>query len=356
MRPHPFSAARTVLHKGTVLMLFVASVLIGAACISEGRRSAPNGQVPQRDPLKLVQTIPLPDVAGRIDHLSCDVRNRRLFVAALGNNTLEVIDLKAGRRAHTIRGLQEPQGVAYMAVQERIYVANGRSDGVDIFDGNTYDKIGTVKVGEDCDNLRIDPDRGDIVVGYGKGGLAFIQASTKGGAVVHQIPLMGHPESFQIDPKGQTVYVNVPSVQGVQVCKTDQQKPTALWPVLDASANFPMALDAEHRLLFVGCREPARLCVFDTDEGKMKASVRTVEDADDIFYDSALRRVYVIGGGGAVDVLEYMRRHSLRKLATVPTAAGARTGLFVPALHRLYVAVPHRGSQQAEIRVYETEP
>src|SRR5258708_14474518 len=74
-------------------------------------------------PLKLEQTIPLADVQGRIDHLSLDVAGQRLFVSALGNDTVEVVDLKAGKRAHTISGLKEPQGALYVADKNRLVVA-----------------------------------------------------------------------------------------------------------------------------------------------------------------------------------------------------------------------------------------
>src|SRR5258706_14599533 len=80
--------------------------------------------------LRLEKTIELPEVQGRIDHLSVDVNGQRLFVSALGNNTVEVIDLKVGKRLKTIRGLQEPQGVLYVPAADRLYVANAKDGSV----------------------------------------------------------------------------------------------------------------------------------------------------------------------------------------------------------------------------------
>ena len=88
-------------------------------------------------PLRLEKTIELPEVQGRIDHLSVDVKGQRLFVSALGNNTVEVIDIKAGKRLRTISGLQEPQGVLFVPAIDRLYVANAKDGSVRIFDGSS---------------------------------------------------------------------------------------------------------------------------------------------------------------------------------------------------------------------------
>src|SRR5215475_9789421 len=104
-----------------LVMLFAAGALASA----------------QAPPLNLEKTIELPDVQGRIDHMSVDVKGQRLFVSALGNNTVEVIDIKAGKRVKTISGLAEPQGVLYIAATDRLYVANGKDGSVRIFDGTS---------------------------------------------------------------------------------------------------------------------------------------------------------------------------------------------------------------------------
>jgi hypothetical protein len=125
------------------------------------------------------------------------------------------------------------------------------------------------------------------------------------------------------------------------------------WPVAAARDNYPMALDEAHHRVFVGCRDPARVLVYDTRSGRMTGSFAVVGDTDDLFYDSERARLYVSGGQGSLDAFE--ERHAgggFVRLAHVPTGPGARTSLFVPAQARLYVAVPHRGAQRAEIRVY----
>ena len=303
------------------------------------------------DKLSLVQTIPLPGVEGRIDHLGVDVAGQRLFVSALGNNTLEVLDLRAGKRLTSITGLREPQGVYYVPGVNRIFVANGDDGTCRIFDGASYKQIDTVALSSDADNVRYEAVQNQIYVGYGDGALGVLNAAT--GRKIADIPLRGHPESFRLETSGPRIFVNIPTADHtIAVIDRLKRAVVATW-TLEAQANFPMTLDeADHRLLVV-TRRPARLVAIDTGSGKTTASVPTVGDADDAFYDSARKRVYVSGGEGFIDVLDRTDPDHFRPAGRIPTASGARTSLFVPELNRLYVAVPHRGNQQAEIRVYE---
>src|SRR5690348_1853511 len=117
------------------------------------------------------KTVPLPQVEGRIDHMALDVAGQRLFVAALGNNTLEVIDVRNARHVRTIPGLHEPQGVAYAPATNRIYVANRADGSLHIYDGNSFALVKIVAYGRDADNVRYEPEARHLWVGYGEGGL-----------------------------------------------------------------------------------------------------------------------------------------------------------------------------------------
>lgn len=306
------------------------------------------------DPLRLVNTIPLTGVQGRIDHMAVDVAGHRLFVAALGNNTLEVVDIAAGKRIHTITGLHEPQGIAYVPDRNRIYVANGEDGTLKVYDGSSYALVGAVDFGSDADNVRYDAAARQIYVGYGEGSLGIVDEMT--GKRTADIPLSGHPESFQLEQSSPRIFVNVPTAGHVAIVDRHGRSVTGKWPLPGNQANFPMALDEAGRTLFVGCRRPAHVAVFDTGSGKLAATVPCVGDTDDLFYDAALQRLYVSGGEGFLSVIARDNRGSYRPLAKIPTATGARTSLFVPQLKRLYLAVPHRGAQHAEIRIYETQP
>jgi DNA-binding beta-propeller fold protein YncE len=305
------------------------------------------------DPLTLVRTIELPGVDGRIDHLAVDSSTQRLYVAALGNNTVEVLDLNAGTHLRSLSGFHEPQGIAVAADSRSVAVANGQGDGVQLVSAEDYQPRAAVRLGDDADNVRYDGEAKRLYVGFGGGALAAIDPA--GGKVLGQVKLAGHPESFQLARGGTQVFVNVPTANHIAVIDRASMKVTATWPVVTARSNYPMALDEANHRLFVGCRRPAKVLVFDTTSGKELASFDIVGDTDDLFYDSARKRLYISGGEGYIDVVQDEGGNKLTRLARVATASGARTSLFVADQSRLYLAVPHRGSQKAEIRIYQAQ-
>lgn len=311
---------------------------------------APGAARPQPvQPLELVTAIRLPDVRGRIDHMDIDLDGGRLFVAALGNDSLEVIDLRAGKRSMRLEHLAEPQGVAYVADAKRLFVANGRSGRIDIFSGSALAAAGHVDGLDDADNLRYDAATGRLYAGYARA-IAVIDPATA--RRLREIALAGHPESFRLESKGSRIFVNVPSAGQIAVVDRNNGTLLATWALAGHPANFPMALDEADRRLFVATRRPAALFVYDIDTGRQVASVPIGGDADDLFFDAKRKRVYAICGQGMVDVVQ--QRDPDRYLATarVTTAPGARTGLFAASRDALYVAVPARDASAAEIRVY----
>jgi hypothetical protein len=300
--------------------------------------------------LVLEKEIALPGVEGRIDHFSVDVANQCLFVAALENGSVEILDIRRGERAAEIRGLEEPQGVYYDFKTSGLYVATGGDGKLRIYDGKSLTVQETLEFGGDADNVRYDEQTGNIWVGYGSGGIAIANAA---GQNVGSVALDTHPESFQFEPNGDRVYVNVPRQFGIIVVDRKKRAVVAKWTLRGRFGNYPMALDDTNKRLFVGCRLPAKLVVLDTISGRIVASLSTIGDADDIFYDGSRRVIYVIGGEGAVEVFHQRDPDHYEPDGRTTTAPGARTGLFVPALNRLFVAVPHRGLQSARVLVYQ---
>jgi hypothetical protein len=304
------------------------------------------------EPLFLEKQIALPGVEGRIDHFSVDIPNQRLFVAALENGSVEILDIRRGERTAEIKGLGEPQGVYYDSKTGRLYVATGGDGKLRIYDEKSLTVQETLGFGGDADNVRYDEQTGDIWVGYGNGGIAIANAT---GQNVGSVALGTHPESFQFEPNGDRVYVNVPGQFGIAIVDRKKRAVVAKWGLEGRFGNYPMALDDTNKRLFVGCRLPAKLVVLDTASGRIVSSLSTIGDTDDIFYDAGRRLVYVIGGEGAVEVLRQRDPDHYEPDGRITTAPGARTGLFVPALNRLFVAVPHRGLQSARVLVYEAK-
>jgi len=313
-----------------------------------------NLEAEEAGPLRLIQTIPLRNVEGRIDHMAVDLKGERLFIAALGNNTVEIVDLRAGKHMGTITGLHEPQGVGFVPEFNKIFIANAQSGTCEVFDGSSFKRIKSIKLSDDADNIRYDAAARRVYVGYGSGGLGIVDAAT--GDQLGEIKLDGHPESFQLEKSGPRIFVNIPTSQKIAVVDREKRAAVTAWPVGGAMANFPMAFDETHHRLFVGFRKPAKLVVYDTESGKVIANLDSPGDADDIFYDGTRQRIYISGGEGFIGIIQQQDADHYKSLTKIPTASGARTSLFVPELGRLYLAVPHRGTQRTEIRVYEAQP
>jgi DNA-binding beta-propeller fold protein YncE len=315
--------------------------LVGSAAIMVAAMTEP--------PLTLEGKLDLPDVQGRIDHLSIDLKTNRLFMAALGNDTVEVIDVHAGRRVHTIRGLAEPQGLLFVPSTNRLFVANGKDGTVRLFDGTTLAPLQTIALGDDADNVRFDARSGRVWVGYGDGALAALDPD---GKKVADIPVGRHPESFQLEQNGTRIFVNVPDARKIAVVDRGKGTVVANWKTGDASDNFPMTLDERDKRLFVVCRQPARVLALNTDDGAIVASMTTVGDADDVFYDAAARRIYVSGGDGAIVAYRQDDPDHYTDVGRFETVKGARTSFFSPDLRRLFLAVRRQGAAAAGVWTY----
>ena len=307
-------------------------------------RSAEDG------PLELTATIELPTVRGRIDHLGIDRARGRLFVAALRNDTVEIIDLKASLRRRSLHGFVDPQSAVYVPSIDRLFVSNGRGGRIDIIDGATLSRVKVIEGMHDADNIRVDVAAGRLYVGFGKGALRALDLST--GETVAEIPLSGHPESFQLEANGTRIFVNVPDANHVAVVDREKRAVVGTWPIGDAEANFAMALDEPGRRLFVATRLPSLLLVYDIDAGRIVAQLPIGKDADDLFFDPARKRLYVICGEGRIDIVRQADPDHYSIEGSVSTAPRARTGLFVPEDGRIYVAVPAGVDALASIRSY----
>jgi DNA-binding beta-propeller fold protein YncE len=328
--------------------VFVRAILMIAMAMLPAVAKAQTAGVP----LVLETKIPLGQVSGRIDHLAIDTKHQRLFVAELGNNSLAVVDLAAGKVLRRIAGLSEPQGVAYVPFADSVYVANAGDGSVRVLRGEDLAPIGHIELGDDADNVRVDTAHNRVLVGYGKGALAVIDPATRTKAA--DIRLRGHPEGFQIDETGTQVFVNVPDAREIEIVDLAAGSVRSL-PTQGAASNFPMAIDGEAHRVLVVFRSPPTLMALSTQDGRVAAKLETGGDADDVFVDARRRRVYVSCGEGVVDVLE-QGEAGYRHLARVPTVSGARTSLFVPEFDRLFVAVRPRSNEPAAIWVFRPAP
>ena len=305
-----------------------AALLLGVPACSQAQPTDP------RSPLVLERTIALPDTKGRIDHLAIDLADHRLFVAEIANGTVDEVDLTSGKVIGRIAGLPEPQGVAWLTAEHELVVACGNGS-VRFYSADRHE-LARIELGDDADNVRVDPRNGHVIVGYGKGALVTIDPSIH--KVIAKLALPGHPEGFRLS--GSRAYINVPDDGSVIAADIDQGRQLARWPTGLHRLNFPLALDPSGKSLIIAYRLPAALATIDTATGRTISLWSACGDADDLFL--AASHILLVCGTGHVDVVA-----EDGKSQRVPTAEGARTGLYVPELNTLFVAVPVRGHPAA---------
>jgi hypothetical protein len=222
-----------------------------------------------------------------------------------------------------------------------------------LFQGPDLTPAGRIDIGDDADNMRVDPKSNRVWVGYGSGALGVIDTLSR--RWIASVELRGHPESLQFDEPSGHILVNVPDAHEIAIVDAGGEKQIASWPLRGLSGNFPMAIDAVRQQVLVAFRSPPKLGIFALPAGQLKSVVGTCEDADDVFVDAQRARVYISCGAGFVDVLAATPNGYVRA-AQVATAIGARTALFVPELDRLFVAVRASGAEPAAIWVFRPGP
>lgn len=298
--------------------------------------------------LTLDAKIPLGEIRGRLDHLALDVSRQRLYIAELGNDSLGIVDLRAGRTLRTVTGLHEPQGVGYVPSTDTIWVTSGGDGTLHLFRGENGEADGVLPLGDDADNLRVDPGARRVYVGYGSGAIAIFDALTR--KKVADAGLKAHPEGFQLDTSSMHLYVNVPDARQIAIIDLAVERQSDEWAATGAAAaNFPLALDPAGQRVIVGYRSPSTLVVYAMRTGKELSRIPLCGDVDDIAWVAARHSAYVSCGEGVIDVIDLSGNHA-RRVGQVPTEKGARTLLYSPDLDRVYVAV--RATEQAAAAIW----
>lgn len=329
----------------------------GSASAGEAQTAAASGSATAPDSaassaaLRALEPIALPDVSGRIDHLAVDLAGRRLFVAALGNDTVEVLSVDGRVVLQTLRGVDEPQGIVWLPTRGELWVTSGGRGTCVAFGGDPLTEVARVELGSDADNLRATTDGTRLFAGCGDGAVVAIDVAAR--REVGRCALPAHPESLQLEREGGRLFVNVPGAHAIAAVGQATLSVRASWTPGAGSSNFPMALDEGRGRLYVGLRRPASLALLDAGSGDVVATLDAVGDVDDLFLDEARSRLYAVGGEGFVDVFAPLDAGVPARTGRVRSASGARTGLFVPEWDRLFVAAPRLGGESARVLVFE---
>jgi DNA-binding beta-propeller fold protein YncE len=306
------------------------------------------------DELTLVQTISLKGKAGGLDHVAIDAKRQRLFLANKANNTLDIIDLKAGKLLEQKANQTSIQGVVYAPEVDRIFVGLGTNGLCNAFSGATYKILKTIKFKDDADNVGYNPRTGLVYVAHAENSLGVIDANTF--ALKADIKLPAPCEGFVMEINRPRLYLNIPSPSQLAVIDTQKNEVVKSYPLKKAADGHQLALDEANKRVYIGCRKPPMLVIVDTESGMETAGVPIPSSADDVYLDAARKRLYVGCGEGFVVVFKQTEPDKLEMLEKIATAKGAKTFVFSAETQTLYLAVPRQpGMEGPEIRVYRAK-
>ena len=313
-------------------------------------------------PLKRIITTPMPGFTGDFDHFGLDRKGDRLFLAAEEHKTVEVFDLRTGKRIHSIEGFGQPLMMVYLPESNHLVVTDGGDSAVHLVDCKKYKIIKTIKLGQGVDHGVLNPVNRYYYVesGGGVNGPTHVLSiiDTKSFKQVGDVAgLPGNSnEGMVIDRAGKKLYVNLTGTDEVGVVDLDTGRLVAKWVLPDAHVAHAIVLDEPDHRVFIATRQPSQFMVFDTDTGKLVTSLPCVGVNSDMSFDVSRKRIYVTGSETA-SVFQQRDADHYEHLAEVPTAYRAKSSIFVPDLKRLYVAVSGKGKPDAklELQVYEVQ-
>jgi hypothetical protein len=303
--------------------------------------------------LELVRTIDLKGKPGALDHVALDAKRDRLFLANKANNTLDVIDLKAGTLVKQKTSQTGIQGIAYAADIDKIFVGLG-SGLFNVFDGESYKIVKTLRFKDDADNVRYIPATHLAYVAHAEKMLGVIDASTYD--LKADIKLPDTAEGFEKEARRPRMYVNIPGANLVAVIDTDKNEVTHTYPTTMATGGHPLALDEASRRIYVGCHKKPMVLILDTESGKEISGVDIAGGVDDIWLDARRKRLFASCGDGGLVVLKVVDADHLEPVESIETPKGSRTCFYAPETGRLFLAVPRQeGKDGPSIQIYQVK-
>jgi DNA-binding beta-propeller fold protein YncE len=352
-RPIPQTGGRTLEIPSRFCFCVFAAALLSTLALAQ-----------TREKLRLIQTIPLPGVTGRLDHMDVDVKGQRLFVAGLEKGSVEVVDLATNQWKRSIPGFRKPQGIAYIASLNKLFVASGDDATLRVFRADTLDLLDSIQLKTGPNRVAYDPRTKLLYVGYGgddagkeQGEIGVIDA--QGDKHVDDIHVSAHPAELLLDRSGDTLYVFVSLKKEIEVIDTRSRKVKSTFPVSSQRPGDAAFDDSTHRLL-LGTRIPANMIAMDSQTGKEVAKLPTAEGMDGVYFDAKRKRIYISGGraadAGFVSIYQQLDPDHYETIAKISTRPGAGTSFFSPELDRYYVAAPSSDKQTAAILVFEPQP
>jgi DNA-binding beta-propeller fold protein YncE len=317
----------------------------------------------QKEPLKLLQSIPLPALHdGDFDHFAVDLAGNRLFLTAEKNAAVEVFDLRTNKLIHTLTDIEEPHSMLYRTDLKKLFVIDGGAAEVKIYQGDTYKRLGAVKLLDDADSMAYDSSTKYLyVVNGGKGAkTAYSMISvvdTTSDKKLADIKIDSDSvEALALEKSGPRMFVNITGKNAVGVLDREKHTVIATWPIgEEGKHNVAMAFDEAGHRLFISTNNPEKLIVLNSDSGKIITSLPCGHMVDDMAYDVKSKRIYLTGSD-FIDVFQQKDADHYELVGQIPSAFRAKTAILVPELNRYYLAVPRHEDKVAEVRVFEVQP
>ena len=318
----------------------------------------------EKAPLRLSQTIMVPGVKRQWDHFGVDLKGNRLFVTSEEDPAVEVFDLKTNKPLKTLTDFKEPHNVIPFPEMKKIYVVDGEASEIKILDYDSYKLIGHVALTIDSDPVAYDPATKLLyVVNGGREAktptclISVVDTATDKKLADMKLET-NRLESMAMEKSGSRLFVNMTGINTIGVVDREKRAVVQTWPVTAGKDNVPLQYDEATHRLFLATRKPSKFVAVNADTGKEVTSLDVADYVDDLAYDAAHHRVYVPGGGGdgAVSVVQQKGADDYQVVATIPTQPGAKTARLVPELNKYYVGVPTKGSQPAQILVFDVTP
>ena len=297
-------------------------------------------------PLKKVSFTELKGYDGDFDHIYADLKGNRLLLAAEDHGTLELFSLDKVKHLKTIKGVETPHAFLPLADSNLLVVTDSGKGGTKLFDWSKLEIKGSLKnLGLGADSMEFDPATKHAFINTGGKDAEMTEAFMEevdpvSGTVVAKVKFASNSlQSLALDPDGSRVFVMDQGNNKIVTVDRKTHQITNQWEVKDVGQAAMVQYDAAHHRLLVGTRKPGKLIVVDSESGTQIASFAAPEKTDQLIYDKSTGRIYMLGGEGTVGIWQQNGADSYAELPRVHTAEGAKTGLLVPELHRLFIAV-----------------
>jgi DNA-binding beta-propeller fold protein YncE len=312
--------------------------------------------------VKLIKSVDLVGYTGDFDHFAVDYDRNRLLLAAEDHGTVEVFDLKTSAHLRTVKGFGNPHSILARKGVPTLFITDSEKQMSTIRNADTLDKEKTVTLTPGADTAKYDSTSNTLyVVTGGKdvemktANLEAVNPDTGDRKALLTFP-DNHVEAMAFVEGDPRLFINLTQTNKLAVVDRRTMKVINVWPVPPAQQNAMVAFDQGQHRLYVVCRQPGMVVVMNSDTGAVVGTQPAPLRADEVQYDANSHRLYVPGGEGYMGIYDTGDPDHLKLVEKVPTAPGAKTGILLPSMHRLFLAVsPGESNAMAKVLTYEVK-